>query len=107
MLYYMLLSSLVGLGQPVSVAHRKFYRRQTPIAFPDGLVTGSLGALEGALGVTASYDYGVVGGGTAGDGYCYAASSKWRFCCSHRGRKLLREWGDQVRQHARRRRPIS
>ena len=35
-------------------------------AFPDGLITGNLGALEGAFGVTAAYDYVVVGGGTAG-----------------------------------------
>ncbi|KAL9106268.1 MAG: hypothetical protein Q9227_008667 [Pyrenula ochraceoflavens] len=35
-------------------------------AFPDGLVTGTLGALQGTLGEAASYDYVVVGGGTAG-----------------------------------------
>lgn len=35
-------------------------------SFPDGLVTGSLGALQGALGKTASYDYVIVGGGTGG-----------------------------------------
>lgn len=33
---------------------------------PDGLVQGTLGALAGELGVEATYDYVVVGGGTAG-----------------------------------------
>lgn len=33
---------------------------------PDGLVQGTLGALTGQLGVEATYDYVVIGGGTAG-----------------------------------------
>ncbi|KAK9426690.1 putative Glucose-methanol-choline oxidoreductase N-terminal domain-containing protein [Seiridium unicorne] len=37
----------------------------------DGLVEGALGAVEGALGVEATYDYVVVGGGTAGNAIGY------------------------------------
>lgn len=33
---------------------------------PDGLVQGTLGALAGAIGIEQTYDYVVVGGGTAG-----------------------------------------
>lgn len=40
--------------------------RQLDNSFPDGLIEGSLGALAGALGISASYDYIVVGGGTGG-----------------------------------------
>lgn len=37
----------------------------------DGIVQGVLGAVEGALGVEATYDYVVVGGGTAGNAIGY------------------------------------
>jgi hypothetical protein len=33
----------------------------------DGLIDGALGAVEGVLGVDATFDYVVVGGGTAGN----------------------------------------
>jgi hypothetical protein len=49
----------------VSPPLRSPYRRQSDII--DGLVEGSLGALAGALGVEATYDYVVIGGGTAGN----------------------------------------
>lgn len=37
----------------------------------DGLVEGALGAVEGVLGVEATYDYVIVGGGTAGNAIGY------------------------------------
>ncbi|KAF7531934.1 hypothetical protein G7054_g8440 [Neopestalotiopsis clavispora] len=37
----------------------------------DGIVQGVLGAVEGALGVEATYDYVIVGGGTAGNAIGY------------------------------------
>lgn len=37
----------------------------------DGLVEGALGAIKGALGIEATYDYVIVGGGTAGNAIGY------------------------------------
>ena len=53
----------------VASAPSPFYKpkRQLDLgSFPDGLLNGALGALEGVLGVSATYDYVIVGGGTGG-----------------------------------------
>ncbi|KAI0123316.1 hypothetical protein BJ170DRAFT_105047 [Xylariales sp. AK1849] len=60
--------SLVGLG--ISLLN-PILPAVEDVLSGDGLVEGVLGALEGALGVEATYDYVVVGGGTAGNAIGY------------------------------------
>ncbi|KAH6658291.1 hypothetical protein BKA67DRAFT_591341 [Truncatella angustata] len=62
------LSALGGIG--VSITNPILSAVQAVIN-GDGLVEGALGAVEGALGVEATYDYVVVGGGTAGNAIGY------------------------------------
>lgn len=66
MFAHLFLTAFTALGLcSIALSHPHPYRRQSDII--DGLIEGSLGALAGALGIEATYDYVVIGGGTAGN----------------------------------------